>query len=107
MFHFIDKDSRARAPEVPSESPQDRTVHDNEASIASGRFEQESRTRQLADARRSLKDINGVELELVRWEREIELSRAKSRRKADTSEQARIEPALTLTNGIRNSLGEP
>ena len=69
-------------------------IVNNEASTASLRTEQETLTRQLADARRSLKDINGVEQQLVRLERELELSRAKYRRYADNSEQARIEQAL-------------
>ncbi len=69
-------------------------IVNNEASTASLRAEQESLTRQLADARRSLKDINGVETQLARLDREIELSRAKYRRYADNSEQARIEQAL-------------
>jgi uncharacterized protein involved in exopolysaccharide biosynthesis len=66
----------------------------NEASAASLHSEQEALTRQLADSRRSLKDINGAERQLVELEREIDLSRAKYRRYADNSEQARIEQAL-------------
>lgn len=69
-------------------------VVNNEASSASLRAEQESLTQQLADARHSLKDINGVELQLARMDREIELSRTKYRRYADNSEQARIEQAM-------------
>jgi uncharacterized protein involved in exopolysaccharide biosynthesis len=38
--------------------------------------------------------MNGVELELGRLDRELELSRAKYRRYADNTEQARIEQAL-------------
>ena len=69
-------------------------IVNNEAATASLRSEQESLTRQLADARRSLKDINGVEVQLARLDREIDLSRAKYRRYAENSEQARIEQAL-------------